>query len=363
MDESVFTETDVVLSTLAAAVICWLLIPRLSIVARQLGLVDKPTGRKVHVGDVPLVGGLCIYLSAFLAIGLVHFSSVPLLPLSVGAALIVLGVLDDRYGLSTLVRFPVQVAVALLMIVVGGVSIETIGDLTGQGALVMGTLMSTAFTVVCTVGVINSINMIDGVDGLSASIIGLTVATLAYFSHLAGDMASVALLLALLAGNLVFLVMHNARFRLVKANVFMGDAGSTLFGFILVWYFIQLTQGENAILSPVAAGWIFGLPLIDTVAVMVGRIIGRRSPFDADRNHLHHRLLDAGASVNQTVILMAAIHAALIAIGLLCNVASSATEPFFFWLFVALVIFHFFFTQHLLDTLKRIGFVRLSNEP
>ena len=340
-------DINLAISIVISALSCAVLIPLVSAGARRFGLVDKPVGRKQHAGDVPVVGGLSIYFATIIALFSAYLFSSALVPLLVGSALLILGVIDDRVGLRTAIRFPVQAATALVMMAVGGIGIESVGNIAGFGPVLFTGAASVVFTIVCTVGVINSINMIDGVDGLSGTIISITLATLAYFNYLAGDMASVALLLSLLAATLVFLIFYNSRLFRPRAAIFMGDAGSTLFGFVLVWYFIQLTQGEGAVLSPVAAGWIFGLPLLYTVVVMVGRVLDKRSPFDADRNHLHHKLIAAGLSPNQVVASMALVHLMFTIGGILCN-QSVALEPVFFWLFVAITVLHFFLTPRLL---------------
>jgi len=338
----VLTEKHLIFSTLIAAAICAVLILWTSKIARRISLVDRPTARKQHLGEIPIVGGFCIYLAALVALLSVPFSSTAVLPLLTGSGLVILGVIDDRSGLSTLFRFPAQVASALIMISIGSIGIESIGNIFGNGPVVMTGLVSIFFTVMCTVGVINSINMIDGIDGLSGAIVSVTLLVLVYFNYLAGDIASVALMLALLSATLVFL-FFNARIFRARAMIFMGDAGSTLFGFLFVWSFIRLTQGDDAVLSPVAAGWIFGLPLIDTVSVMVRRIVNGKSPFEADRNHLHHRFLDVGLTPNRAVVCMTSVHIILMCGGLLCNLLPSF-EHVFFWLFVLVVILHFFIT-------------------
>ena len=344
---NVFLNSEILSTALLSAVIAAVLIPLVAIVAKQVGLVDKPDHRKLHDGEIPIVGGMCIYFAALIAMSFVHMSVNALLPLILGAGLIIVGAIDDRVGLSTLIRIPVQAATAVAMIVVGNLTIETIGNITGLGAFQMTAVLSVAFTIVCTIGVINSINMIDGVDGLSGSIIGITLLTLAGFSYQAGDINSVVLLLSLLGANLAFL-LYNSRFIRSRAAVFMGDAGSMLFGFLLVWYFIKLTQGENAVLSPVAAGWIFGLPLMDTVAVMVGRVLNKRSPLEADRNHFHHRLLNTGLTPNQVVVTMSILHLLLVIGGIVCN-SAPALEPLFFWSFIVLVVLHYFVTPKILQ--------------
>lgn len=342
MDNLVLNFFQFVVAALLSCITCFLLVPELSKQAIRFGLVDKPTDRKQHSGEVPIIGGMAIFLSTLLAVLLVSPSYWVLMPLAVGSVLVLMGVLDDKFNLSAIIRLPIQIVVALLLIYLGHVGIESVGNLMGAGPVIMTGAVSIVFTVMCTVGVINSINMIDGVDGLSGVIISITILPLIYFCLKSGDTESVVLLVSLLASVLVFLYF-NARIFRQKAVIFMGDAGSMLFGLLLVWYFIRLTQGDSHILSPIAAGWIFGLPLVDTISVMVARVLQKRSPFDADRNHFHHQLLDSGFSVNQTVLIMAVLHAAFVLTGVVCNEFTNL-EPVLFWLFTLIVIMHHFFT-------------------
>ena len=339
-------------SLLLAAGFCLLTIPLFKQIAVRIDLVDKPTLRKQHHGEVPVIGGVAIYIATLFSMLILYRSVDAVLPLLLAFGLVVVGVIDDRIGLTSLVRFPVQIGVATLMVSFSQGGIVSVGDLFGQGAVEFSGAASLAFTIMCVVGVINSINMLDGIDGLSGVIVCITLSTLAIFSAMAGDMVSVSLIVGLIGSTCVFLFFNSRMFR-KRATIFLGDAGSTMFGLVVVWYFIKLTQYDNAVLSPVAAGWIFGLPLMDTVAVMVGRIMDKRSPFDADRSHLHHRVLDAGFSVNQTVLYMALVHMLFVSLGILCNQFRSY-EQHFFWGFVALVVLHFFFTPVLLSRCARV---------
>ena len=120
----------------------------------------------------------------------------------------------------------------------------------------------------------------------------------------------------------------------------MGDSGSLFLGFTLLWFFIYLSQGENAPMSPVAAGWIFGLPLADTISVIVGRLIRGEHPLAAGRDHIHHVLMRQGLTGRQVLMLLGVYHAMLVSTGVYCN-THAKSEPFLFWWFVALTIVHF----------------------
>ena len=329
--------------------LCLLGIILLAIIAAPLGLMDSPDARKQHAGDVPAVGGLAVYVSVFLGTTIAGSSPSVYMPLVIGGILVTTGLLDDMFGLSALLRLSIQALAAVLMMYVGGIGIESVGHIWGSHVIVFTGFTVACFTIVCTVGVINSINMIDGIDGLSGGVMFLTFLPLVYLSWTADEAGLMVLLVSFLCSMLAFLYF-NARVFRPTAKVFLGDTGSMLLGFVLVWTLITLTQGPGAVLSPVAAGWIFGLPLVDTVSVMVGRLLAKRSPFDADRSHFHYKLIDSGLSVNQTVATIMLIHSVFIIIGLLAN-ALSLFEPILFWSFTLIVVLHYFFTDRLIRAL------------
>ena len=334
-------------------ILCAILIAVLSKVASKIGLVDSPDSRKQHVGEVPIVGGVSIFFAVLTTGALLQLELAALLPVFIGSLLILIGVLDDRLGLSAFLRLPIQAAVAFLMVYGAGVSIGSVGNVFGGNDIIIVGWVSVAFTILCTVGVINAINMIDGVDGLSGVIVVLTLIPLLYFCWLSRDFQSFLLLVCIFGATLSFLCF-NARLFRKSAFVFLGDAGSMFFGLLIVWFLVKLSQGPQSVLSPVSAGWIFGLPLVDTVSVMVRRICERRSPFDADRNHLHHKLLDAGFSVNQTVVVMGIVHTIFISVGVLSNFAQMF-EPVFFWSFVVIVLAYFWKSHSIISFAIRVG--------
>ncbi len=317
-------------------------------IAPIVGLIDRPDGtRKHHVGSVPVVGGVAMYFAVLGACAFIGLSDEVLLPLLIGCVLVVLGLLDDLLSLGTRLRILLQMLCASAMLLLGGNAIISVGNLFGQGPVAFTVVwLGGLFTVLCTVGVINSINMIDGMDGLSGTLNVISLSVLAFYSHVAADGESLRLILACVAALLGFLYFNSRIFR-HRATVFMGDAGSTFFGFILVWFYIKLTQGETAVLSPVSAGWIFGLPMADTISVMVGRIRRGKSPFAAGRDHLHHQLQDNGFTVNKTLAIMVILQVMFVTVGVVNNTAPFA-EVFIFWLFVFIVVVHHFFTPRVL---------------
>ncbi len=278
--------------------------------APRWGLVDSPVGRKIHDGDVPLVGGIAIYLSFVIVTqfsGLMSMAWNLLVPTGV---LVIVGVLDDLFECRARTKFAGQACAVLLMIGLGQVVLIDLGSLVAGGNLELGAL-SVPFTFICVIGLINALNFSDGADGLAG---GIGVIALVWFAVLAGFAGNTSYLtLAVLfacstLGFLIFNIRHRWQ---ARARVFMGDAGSMMLGMVLAAFAISLSQGKQAVFPPIVAVWILGLPLLDTVSIMVRRMLRGKSPFTGDRAHLHHVLLDMGLSIPRMVVVMWVIAAVI----------------------------------------------------
>ena len=229
-----------------------------------------------------------------------------------------------------------------------------LGDMFAIGDLVLGK-WSYLVTVIAIIGLMNAINMIDGVDGLAGTqalislLVFLAVAMAAGNTRLATELVILA---GAVAGFLIFNMRSPWRKR---ALVFMGDIGGLLLGLLLAWYSIKLAGGMNASpLRPITAVWIIAVPLLDMGAVMFLRMTQHRSPFYADRQHLHYVLLDAGFSVRQVVWLLAGVS---VTFSLLATRADSygVPEAVMFGAFVALLLGYVALLAHPGVVLKALG--------
>jgi len=314
-------------------------------IAIRVDLVDAPSARKRHKGEVPLVGGLAIFASlAPLSLVLPFWQAqAGNWLILLGVPLLLVGIADDRWQISVRMRFAVEICCALVAARYCGIRIDDLGHLLPNvgGILV---LLAIPLSVVGMVGVINAINMTDGVDGLAGGVAALTFATLAYLAYPVNH--SVALqLVSLLAAIMGFLVFNSRFFGRKRAAVFLGDGGSIFIGFALAWYLIMLSQGDHAAIRPASALWLIAVPLLDTMTIMVRRIRHGRSPFSADREHFHHILLLAGFSAKQTTVIILSFHFLCI----LCGVASiglKAPDWIIFWLFVGVFAIYFVGMNH-----------------
>lgn len=261
----------------------------------RLGHVDKPGGRKRHGLETPLSGGLAIATSLVL-LGMLMFPSREFAGFAVGmVVLLILGAMDDRKHVPALWRLVLQtLAVSVGVYLIAGVRLDSLGALTGGGDVLLGPF-SLAFTVFAAVGVINAVNMIDGMDGLAGGFSALLIGVILLLAS--GTSAVNIALLCLTIGSLFGFLLFNLRMPWQRrARIFLGDAGSLVLGYILVWFAIQGSQGESRVFAPITAVWLFGLPLMDTVYLMGSRVLRGQSPLAADRYHFHHLLQRVGLS-------------------------------------------------------------------
>lgn len=269
--------------------------------ARRLRLLDIPGGRKAHARATPVIGGIAIFGGFALAILGLHNDLQAVLPLiAAGGLLVLVGALDDRHDIRKRVRLMAQLLAVLMMVYWSGIRVDSLGDLAGIGAIQLG-ILSLPFTVLAVMGVINAVNMTDGADGLAGglSLIPLIcMAGLAFFGGRQGD----GIILLALVGSVLAFMLFNYRFPgRPCARVFMGDAGSTFLGFAICWFAISLSQGGGAVMSPILAVWLIGIPVLDLLTVMARRMLCGRSPLLPDRSHLHHILQREGMSPSATV--------------------------------------------------------------
>jgi len=331
-----------VLAFLVSAMIVALLIP----VAPRLGLIDHPDRRKIHSGPTPAIGGLAIALCILpLAMFTLPIDRPLLALVAAGVLLISEGVLDDIYDLRWKYRLCAHAAAALVLVYFGGVKVDYIGAAFGIWHYHQLGLLAMPFTVLATTGLINALNMIDGVDGLAGSVAVATLAMLACAGFYVGN-AEVATLAIMLIGAVAGFLAFNMRTPWNRsAKTFLGNAGSEFLGLVIAWCCFRLTQTNSHPVTPVLAPFLFAVPVLDCLALVAHRLRRGRSPFAADRDHLHHLLMDAGFPIAGVI---AVIVGASLIIGLTAALASlwRLPEPYFIVAFIGLLAAHFAFTNN-----------------
>ena len=300
-------------------------------VARRLGLTDSPTVRKQHQGEIPLIGGVAIFVSLALVGSFWGDSNQTLVTVNgndalwvfmgCGAFLVATGMLDDRFRLGVFVRVLTEVLVAIAVIELLDFRVAYLGNLLGTGLIRMDPALAYPFTIIAIFGIINAFNMLDGMDGLLASLVITTLVLFHLFTATQPGFVSLAVGAALFA----FLV-SNLNLSPLVPKTFLGDAGSKLLGFIVVCLLLAAASGrvgETKLINPVTALFVVALPLYDMVFTSLRRVIRKGSPFAADLSHIHHLMQDLGFSDRRALIIILCIHSSVALIGLVLHRANT----------------------------------------
>jgi len=278
------------------------LIPMFRSLAVKFKALDHPDGRKIHETPVPRCGGIAMAIGALFPILIwVPFNGF-LIALMVGAGIIVCaGIMDDIKELSCHAKFAAQCLAALVVIFYGGVKICHVGSLFPAN-IRLPDIVAVPLTLVAIVGITNAVNLSDGLDGLAGGITLLSFSCIGYLAWHSNN-SSVLLISAAMSGA----IFGFLRFNTYPAALFMGDAGSQLLGFVLISISLKLTQPVSG-LSPLLPLLVLALPVLDTLTVMVSRIAKGKSPFVADKNHFHHRLMNLGFYHTESVLIIYMVH-------------------------------------------------------
>jgi len=283
------------ISPLVAFLITFLLIPILRRVAIRIHLVDKPNQRKVHQTAIPLVGGISIFMATAFTLGVaLPFEMQTMAHTNLFFAttiLLIMGIIDDRFDLRASLKLAIQLILAHI-VVMQGIKIESLHGVFGIYQL--APWLQYLLTITVITGVVNAFNLMDGIDGLAAGLAIVGFAVLAALAVLTGKHV-LALVFTSLFGSLLAFLKFNLS---SSQKIFMGDAGSLMLGFIIAVsgiYLVQSAAGTSQItmvtMSVIA---IMFVPVLDALRVFRRRAKSGKSPFSADKTHLHHLILATG---------------------------------------------------------------------
>jgi UDP-GlcNAc:undecaprenyl-phosphate GlcNAc-1-phosphate transferase len=288
-------------------------------IAKKIGLVDKPGGRKKHLGEIPLIGGISIFVVlAVFTLFTSYFNSDWKWVLFASSPLIIVGLLDDLWDIRPLYKLGTQIFAAIFLILSTGEFIQIIAYLP-NGTPVNIAEVGYLLTLLAIVGLINAFNMMDGIDGLAAMQAIFSIILTLISIHIFGGNHSGDNFVILLLGALIGFLVANLSL-LPKIKVFLGDAGSMLLGFYIAWILISNTQNHSGDgLPPSMAIWIVAVPVTDTLSLTVRRMLLKRSPFSPDRKHLHHICLKLGLSPLQSMGIICLLSLVSYLIGITSN--------------------------------------------
>lgn len=285
-----------------AAAASFLLTPVVRMIAPKVGAIDIPKdNRRMHKKPIPSIGGLAIYGSIMLSMAVFLWPlSREVLAMVFGASVIVVsGFMDDTKGLSPSMKVIFQL-IAALIAVYGGVNVEGISNFLGaNGSIISLGYFSYPLTILWIIGVTNAINLIDGMDGLADGVSAIAAITLSVTSFLFGNI-EIGIICLIIGGACLGFLPYNFN----PATIFMGDTGALLLGYLFSVVTIEGVMKTTATVAVVVPVLILGLPISDTFFAIIRRKMSGRSFAVADKGHLHHRILNMGFTIKQTVIIL-----------------------------------------------------------
>jgi UDP-GlcNAc:undecaprenyl-phosphate GlcNAc-1-phosphate transferase len=285
--------------------------------ALRVGLVDKPGGRKRHKGHIPMIGGIAIFAGLFAGVTLIETDPGAYLTAFVACALLlVIGVIDDSLALPASARMTAQVGAVLIMIYGLGHQLSDIGDPFGTGLISTGQF-TLVFTLLVALTMINAYNLVDGLDGLAGSLALIALLSVALVAGISNKFGGGALVAA--AAVVGFLMFNFPAVWNRPVRAFLGDAGSTMLGFVIVWLTLGIAQGDERAISPVACLWFAAIPIFDCLTCFVRRALKGKSPFSPGRDHFHHALTRGGFSVRQILGILVGLQIIYALVGLAGN--------------------------------------------
>lgn len=286
---------------LSAIALVWWIHPIIVHLALDKDLVDSPNARKLQKRPVPVLGGLAVYFGLVVGSGLVSvfFNTFVLFPIFVAVTVMMyIGTLDDIRGLSPRLRFIVEILIVLFLIYMDR---RLLNDFHGVfGLHGFPAIVSIPLSLITGVGIINAVNLVDGVNGLSSGLCMAISCVMGVSFLLSGD-GAMAILSFLCVGALIPFFLHNVFG--YTSKMFIGDSGTLMMGTIMTTFVFHILDDGSLValrfpdMSVIAFTLsCLSIPVFDTVRVMTMRILSGRSPFSADRNHLHHAFIEIGFS-------------------------------------------------------------------
>lgn len=318
-------------------------IPIIRPIACFVGLVDKPGGRKRHEGEIPLIGGISIFLGLVLC---VFFEALPttvfIRLLIVGSGLmVVVGALDDRLDISAAARLLAQAMIALIFVYGLEIRVSSLGQFGGVD-IILPHFFSVLVSMFAVMAVTNAFNMLDGIDGLVGTIVLISFSGLGVVSYISGLNDIQGICIGLVASTLAFLIfnIYGRVGRKSFSKAFMGDAGSMFLGLILaVLLMSATTMSSHASISAPGILWFVLLPITDMATTIYRRIKAGRSPLSPDRTHIHHILSRAGLNKYQVLFFLSIVQLGLVVVGIF-TVIADMPDYFTYLLIVLFVCFY-----------------------
>lgn len=301
-----------IVASVCAFLLAYVATPAVRVLAFKIGAVDVPLdARRIHKKPIPRIGGVAIYFGFTVSTMLFCDFTKELATIWIGGGiLVILGIIDDVVRLNAWIKFLIQLAVAGFSVWNGAL----IDHVTLGGGYVPLSAFSIPLSVLWIAGMTNAINFIDGLDGLACGVSAISSLSLLIVVLLHGDMASTIVCAIMLGACLGFLPFNSN-----PARIFMGDTGALFLGYTFAVLSVQGVFKLHAVLSFLVPLMIFALPLFDMIFAIIRRICAGKSPFAADRGHIHHRLIDMGFTQKESVKILYALCSIMGLVAVFCT--------------------------------------------
>jgi UDP-GlcNAc:undecaprenyl-phosphate/decaprenyl-phosphate GlcNAc-1-phosphate transferase len=310
-------------AALATAVVVFFLRP----LAHEFNFVDRPGGRKIHSDEVPVVGGIGMFVGLAIGVSLLpEEAPAPVAYVALAFVFVMMGILDDRLDLSPKLRLGVQAFSAVVMVYFGSLSVHYIGSPFGWEDVIFIPAVAIGLTLLLVVGAVNAFNMVDGIDGLAGSLGVVALLGVLYAAIEGSDAVVFGMAITLLGAVFGFLVFNLPLGINKPLRTFMGDAGSMLIGFSLSWCLVALSQNPTTVVAPVTLLWFVAVPIFDLISTAVGRVLRGVSPFKPDTTHFHHVLLSKRLSARLALLILVVTAAGLAVVGVVLDTVLQVPE-------------------------------------
>ena len=314
--------TSLIFSAVTSFTIAFLTLPVIIRYSASKNLVDIPGRRKIHKRVTPTMGGIAIFIGFIISLIIwINSSDLKTLRYFIISLLVIffVGVRDDLMSLRPTTKLAAQVFIALILVIYFDLRFHSLFGLFGIHSI--PEYVSYALSVLTIVVIVNSFNLIDGLDGLAGTIGSITLITYGIWFHLAGDSLYSLISFSMLGGMLAFLI-----FNWEPTEIFMGDSGALVVGLLLAIITIHFIEFNYSLPAnhlyryegSVGTGICFvAVPLIDTLRILIIRILRRQSPFTPDKGHVHHTITRLGLSHSETTLVLVGAQALFIVLSII----------------------------------------------
>jgi UDP-GlcNAc:undecaprenyl-phosphate/decaprenyl-phosphate GlcNAc-1-phosphate transferase len=304
--------------------LAFLMLPVIIRFLNRFEIVVKPGRRNIHKEATPSFGGFPIFVSFLLAsliwVPLTEWKNIKFILLA-QSIIVVFGLRDDLFPLRPIYKLAGQFLAALVVVFLADVRIGSLYGFLGVNEIPEG--ISYVITLVALIGITNAFNLIDGLDGLAGSIATLVFLTFGVWFYLVGDTFYAMLALALVGAILAFLI-----FNWQPSKIFMGDTGSLFLGLTLAMFTIHFMRVNDFLPESSAyrfsstigvAACIIIVPLVDTLRIIVLRLLRGQSPFAPDKSHIHHSMMRLGMTHSEATLILVGVNAGFISLAVIFN--------------------------------------------